>query len=303
MVVPSTVPASYGSSTTVPNPLTWLVGLTAGYFSNLNIVQVLNMILFPPVPASYTPPTLTLSIDDSSLRAVGFTFTPVLTLAYTKNDSGTASGYAFNRTTPSPAIAPLYSTISTANSATTSQNLYTTQPTTFTWTGTNSHISGDQKFDTYGNPTPIPPAVGAVNSMVSSPSSVSVQTIWPYFVGTVSQTFTNISASDVTTYGTAFLAQSSGNISVNFGTLATEKGFLAIPQSQGSQTTATYLSWIDSVNTNNKENIPGTLFNGSPFIVSNVSYNGLFHTYSVYFFTYSTATQGPWTIQTTALPS
>ena len=302
MVVPSNVPVSYGSSTTVPNPLTWLVGLTAGYFSNLNIVQVLNMILFPPVPASYTPPTLTLSINDSSLRAVGLTFTPVLTLTYTKNDSGTASGYTFDRTVPSPAITPLYSTISTSNSATTSQNLYTTQPTSFTWTGTNSHISGDQKFDTYGNPTPIPASVQANNNMVSSPSSVSVQTIWPYFYGKVNQTFTNITPAQIVA-GTEVLAQSSGNISVNFGTLATEKGFLAIPQSQGSQTTATYLSWIDSVNTNNKENIPGTLFNGSPFLVSNVPYNGLFHTYSVYFFTYSTATQGPWTIQITSLPS
>jgi hypothetical protein len=139
--------------------------------------------------------------------------------------------------------------------------------------------------------------------MLPSPTSVSVQTIWPYFVGKVSQTFTNITSSDIITYGTEVLAQSSGNISVNFQTSATEKGFLAIPQSQGSQTTATYLSWIDSVNTNNKENIPGTLFNGSPFLVSNVSYNGLFHTYSVYFFTYSTATQGPWTIQITSLPS
>jgi hypothetical protein len=188
------------------------------------------------------------------------------------------------------------------NSATTSQNLYTSQPTTFTWTGTNSHISGDQKFDTYGNPTPIPLSVQANNNMVSSPTSVSVQTIWPYFYGKVNQTFTNITPAQIIA-GTEVLAQSSGNISVNFGTLATEKGFLAIPQSQGSQTTATYLSWIDSVNTNNKENIPGTLFNGSPFLVSNVPYNGLFHTYSVYFFTYSTATQGPWTIQITSLPS
>ena len=67
----------------------------------------------------------------------------------------------------------------------------------------------------------------------------------------------------------------------------------------GNQTTVTYQSWIDTINTNNKENIPGSLFSGSPFTVNNVSYNGLTHDYDVYLFTYSTATQGPWTIRTT----
>ena len=304
MPVPTTVPASYGSSTTVPNPLTWLVGLTAGYFSNLNIVQVLNMVLFPPVPASYEGPTLGLSIliveGGGTLRAVGLTFTPVLTLIYDANESGTASGYTFNRTSPSPALPSLYTTVTTADTATTSQTLYTTEPTLFTWNGTNSHLGGEQKFDSYGNPTPIPASVQANDNMASSPPSVSVQTIWPYFYGKVNQTETTISAAQVIT-GTEVLAQSNANLTINFGTLATEKGFFAIPLSDGNQTTLTYQSWIDTINTNNKENIPGSLFSGSPFTVNNVSYNGLTHDYDVYLFTYPTATQGSWTIRTTPL--
>jgi hypothetical protein len=305
--VPANVPSAPNSTSTVANPLKWLVGLTAGYFSQLNLVQVLNMILFPPVPASYTSPSLSLSIDNGNLRAVGTTFSVLLTLSYTRASSGTASFYTFKRTLPtvSTLITLTNSSIST-NSFTTgtvSQTIYTSTPTLYTYTGTASHLGGVQLYDTYGNPTPIPSAVQQVDNMSPSPTTVSVRTIFPYYVGKVGQTTTTASfaASDVTTYGTPYVAQSNVALSnINFNTNNVEKGFLAIPTAAGDQTVVTYTAWVDNVVPSNNGYIPGgagSLFIGSPFNVSGVVVNGISHTYTIYLFDYPSSSLNSWTFE------
>jgi hypothetical protein len=301
------VPSAPGSTTVVANPLKWLVGLTAGYFSQFNLVQVLNMILFPPVPATYTSPSLSLSIDNGSLRAVGTTFNILLTLTYTRGSSGTASYYTFKRTVPtvSTLVTLTNSNVNTNSflNGTVSQTIYTTTPTLFTYTGTASHLGGIQLYDSYGNPTPIPTAVGAVDNMQPSPSSVSVRTIFPYYVGKVSQTTTTMSfaASDVTTYGTPTVGQSNVALSnINFNTNNVEKGFLAIPKAAGDQTVVTYTAWVDNVVPSNNGDIPGgagSLFTGSPFDVNGVVVNGISHNYTVYLFDYPSSSTNTWTFE------
>jgi len=294
------------------NPLKWLVGLSASYFSQLNIVQVLNMILFPPVPASYTAPTLTLSLIDSSTKLVGITFTNTITLTYVKNSSGTASGYTFNRT--SPTIINAFYTVAT-NSLVVATGLshFTTTPTTFIYSGTNSHVSGNQLYDTYGNPTPIPAAVGAVSSMIPTPPTVQVKSIFPIFYGKVTGSSKNINtmtAADIAagfmlfssgTYPNGVPTEASGSIQINFNTNSSEKGWFAVPVAAGSQTVQTYESWEDSSNSSNVGDIPGggdtSLFFQSPVLVTNVPVHPwLTHNYNLYMFYYNSSATVPFII-------
>ena len=105
---------------------------------------------------------------------------------------------------------------------------YTNTPTTFIYSGTNSHASGAQLFDNYGNPTPIPAAVGAVSSMTPTPTTVQVKSIFPIFYGKVlgsSKTINTMTAADVAagnmlfssgSYPNGVPTEASGTIQINF---------------------------------------------------------------------------------------
>jgi len=76
----------------MPNSVGGIVsGTTAGSLSSLNLVQIFNDILFPTVNPTYTIPIISLSSTVTSIREIGQTFSPVVTLAGTKNDAGAFS--------------------------------------------------------------------------------------------------------------------------------------------------------------------------------------------------------------------
>jgi hypothetical protein len=304
--VPSQVPNAPGSSTLVDNPLKWLVGLTAGYFSQLNIVQVLNMILFPPVPYQYDPPALSISANSSSFEEVGVTFSRVYTLTFDRDDAGTASSYTFNLNTD-----PQFSVVTTQLTSTTASYVYyTTVPSTFTINGTMSHEEGPIFNDNYGNPSLPNISAGVITS-----GNLTQRTIFPYFYGRVYKetgvpddlgsaiypfTYSDIFSpnlsnpdgfSSSSTRVVSTLANTQ-NISFNTNIGTTEgnyKGWLATPQTLGTLTTPTYTEYVEPGNELNSGVIPdsGGLF--SVFTLPNVDINGILHTYSVYLFNFGTS--------------
>ena len=174
--VSNKVPAFYGAQTVVDNPLVWLVGLTAGYFQNLNIVQVMNMILFPPVPASYTQPSLCISASSTNLEEVGITFTRTYTLNYTQGDAGANTRYDFISDFSGSNVS--FENFITTNSTqvSSSKSWSSTVPISFIIQGTNSHLAGTQKLDNYGNPSGQTISAGSLTS-----NQLTQCIVFPYF--------------------------------------------------------------------------------------------------------------------------
>ena len=310
LTVSNKVPAFYGAQTVVDNPLVWLVGLTASYFQNLNIVQVLNMILFPPVPYVYSSPSLSIS-GDNTLREVGITFSVEYQLNYTQGDAGLNSAYTFisnfsgsyasfeSFTTPNP------------SQKSTPKDWYTSIPKSFGICGTNSHLAGTQGKDSYGNFSGQAIPAGSLNT-----TAINQCTFFPFFYGracgvtpsNVNEQCANwnqwiISGSPSIGLCTNRSTIVAGDpVTLYFNTDDTQKGWVAFPQSLGSQKTPTYLEWQDTIQPINKNVLPGSpeyvnttkspaLFTQS--IVPNVNINGILHTYSLYLFNYGTEVTNP----------
>jgi hypothetical protein len=252
-------------------------------------------------------------MTNTTTKLVGVTFSNTLTLTYIKNSSGTASGYTFNRTSPT-SITPFFTIGTTSNTGATAFNNYTSTPTTFIYNGTASHLSGNQLYDNYGNATPIPAAVGAVNSMTPTPTSVQVKTIYPIFYGKVTgstKTINTMTAADIQagnmlfssgTYPTGTPTEATSGISINFNSSSSEKGWFAIPVAEGTQTVTTYTYWEDTTNSSNVGDIPGSgptsLFYESPVLVSNVQVHPwLTQDYYLYMFYYNSAATVAFSLQ------
>lgn len=294
---------------TTQHPLTWLSGLTAGYFRQKNIVEVLDMILFPAIPFPYTSPSLSIVVSSPTLtlyRQVNISsYTHDITLNYSPSNSpATASQYSFfcSKITNTSGI-PNYVLIGSAVNSTSNTQAKSTVsfpaqiPTWYSLFGTVSHISSTICLDSAGNPTPLPAANQAGIKSTTNPSSCNFCFIFPYFYGTVSSvetTVTNLqiqSSNDET-------ALSQNNLTVDFNTQnSSTKGFLAIPNSIGSQISVTYVKHEATNNSLNQGTIPGSLF-PAPFEVGDVSVNGILHTYSVYLFSKGSATDAPFKFTT-----
>jgi hypothetical protein len=298
--VPNLVPTGPNATTVTPNPLTWLVGLTAGYFSQFNIVQVLNMILFPPVPHQYDPPSLSIS-GDNTFEEVGITFTRIYTLTFDRDDAGTASSYTFNLNSD-----PQFSTVNTQlTSATASYQYYTAVPSTFTINGTMSHEAGPIINDNYGNPSP-----GSIPAGTLTSGNITQRTIFPYFYGRVYKATGNpdnlgpgetpFTQSDIfspvninpngNTQSTSnrIVSLLSNNQSIPFNTNVGVndgdfKGWLASPKSSGTQNEIIYTKYnlgILDIQLN-------ILF--STFTLPGLNINGIFATYTIYLFNYGSS--------------
>ena len=296
-LVPTNVPNSPGSSTLTANPLKWLVGLTAGYFGQKDLVQVLDMILFPTVPATYTQSSLVLNPPASATCKV--TASPVntnMTLTYTKNSAGTASGYTFLVDSSTVKV-----TTSNAAAESFSHGYTPSVPKSYVFGGTVSHLEGPIFKDSAGNDSlPNIPA----GSCTAATKTITY--IFPYYYGKVPVACTSLIGADVTNntyYDAEVCALPTSGISVNFNAGTNKKGYLAIPEGISGNALApsvTYTEWVDQ--NNQVEPIPDpinpTYLFDAPTPVYPVIVNGVSHTYSVYLFRYATITAGTWKFNT-----
>ena len=293
---------------TIGHPLTWLRGLTAGYFSQKNIVEVLDMILFPAVPFAYTAPFLQIS---SSLPLPSGTvlvninqYTSDLTLTYNDgNPNATASQYSWLCSVNGGSSYNLIGSVCDSSSLSVikpSINFPINSPIKYVVTGTVSHEASTICNDTAGNPTPLPLANQAGISVATNP--ISFCSIFPYYYGRVdcNTNSANFDAGSISTTNTAISCRVSScagnNLNIPapaFNTTQCQKGFLAVPQSLGHQNQVFFNKAVDqSSNITypiNNLHVPITnlvLFGGSSFSVPGVVVNGVSHTYSVYLFQY-----------------
>jgi hypothetical protein len=175
---------------------------------------------------------------------------------------------------------------STSNSQTKSGVSFpATVPILYSACGTVDHQAGTPQLDSSGNPTPGAPGAATVTSNICN-----MCIIFPYYYGKVDCSCTTITGPNITGLGTKVTCLASSGISVpspGFNTGNCEKGFLAAPQSLGSQFEVVFGN-STGLSTNTDYPIPGDLW-GSPFSVP-VTVNGISNTYSVYLFNYGSAT-------------
>lgn len=87
----------------------------ASDWKTYNMVQVLDLILFPTLNPTYSIPTLSLSSDIIGIKEIGSTISPNLTLQGTKNDAGFFTNLSFVRifnSSPNPLAS--FSSLATA---------------------------------------------------------------------------------------------------------------------------------------------------------------------------------------------
>jgi len=283
---------------TIGHPLTWLRGLTAGYFSQKNIVEVLDMILFPAIPFTYTAPTLTISNPfPNPLVLVNTTAicAPFLLTYGVGVTTTTASEYSWQCSVNSPSAFNIIGVCATS-SVSVLRPLASTcfpisTPTTYCMRGTVSHSSSTIGYDTAGNPTPIP---GSNLAGCKISNCVGFSSIFPYYFGTVSRFCETILPIDITK-GTRCTCQTANNLTVSFNSTAEEKGFLATPKPNtgtliGSQTVVTFGNWTDQTSCLS-EAIPTPLgLFQTISTVPGVTVCGISQTYSVYLFSQGSAT-------------
>ena len=293
------------------HPLSWLRGLTAGYFSQKNIVEVLDMILFPAVPFTYTAPSLSISsslpLPSGTILVNNASLTSNLTLTYNDGNplatDATASQYSwFCSVNGVPTYNLIGSVLDSTSTVVTksSVNFPINSPIKYSIIGTVSHQASTICNDTAGNPTPLPTSNQA--SIKITPTPIAFCSIFPYYYGRVdcNTCAANFDAGSISSANTAISCMvsscASNNLSIpapGFNTTQCQKGFLAVPQSLGHQQQVFFNNAVDqSTNTNypiNNLHVPITnlvLFGGSSFSVPGVVVNGISHTYSVYLFQY-----------------
>jgi hypothetical protein len=294
------VPSVRPDNTSASFSLSWLIGLTAGYFRQKNIVEVLDMILFPAIPFAYTTPTLSITTQFVSLVLVNTNpATSNLTLFYNPGNTlglpggATAIQYSWECSVNGGS----YNTIGVCATSSTSVlrpsvSFPISTPTTYQVRGTVSHQSSLIGNDSVGNPTPVPPLNQA--GVKTSGTCPSFSAIFPYYFGTVSRFCNSILPSDITK-GTRCTCQTANNLMVSFNSTAEEKGFLATPKPNtgiliGSQTVVTFGNWQDQVSLLS-EAIPTPLgLFQTISTVPGVTVCGISQTYSVYLFSQGSAT-------------
>lgn len=202
-------------------------GTTVSSLSSLNLVQIFNDLLFPTVNPTYTIPTITLSSTITSIREIGQTFSPVVTLAGTKNDAGpfsqliirksinggtastlTTSGIVVSSATP-VANQFGYTNFNNPNFSytvlTTDSGLIIPAPasggssSTVSYSGLGDYTAGLAKKNNKGFDDLRPPLVRNVNAPQApatnfAPTLQTITGYYPYFYGKAS---TQKSASDI----------------------------------------------------------------------------------------------------------
>lgn len=219
-------------------PVGGAVAQPASYWNTLNLVEVLDEILFPDLNPDYVVPTLTLSANISGIHEIGNAINQDLTAIGTEND---ASVYTLleilrganvivsvsNPTgTPTANIAPQYG-YDDPNNPNYQYTLnytdnYTVEPGITEWTAQGSYNGGLAKVDNKGNVDTRSPAVrstSAPQAAANITSSISTVTgIYPYFWGkTVSlPTATDIANAIAAGTENKVLADSDGTISIMY---------------------------------------------------------------------------------------
>lgn len=190
-------------------------GTTAQTWKTRTIVEVLDSILFPDVLPTYTPATLTLTLNQSGTFEVGQSLSVAATLTGTKNDAGPFGGERnFNRLRNN--VSDLSSTsgwdsngvvsgldlpsqFSHPNPNNPNQRAVAvwTHPITlsvgtYVWTGSaaQGHAAGQPKKNNKGVLDTRPAGSGinapqAAVTSLTSPNQPSISAIFPWFWGTV----------------------------------------------------------------------------------------------------------------------
>ena len=271
----------------------------------------MNMILFPPVPAIYASPQLSISGTTPTVE-VGLTFSRAdFELTYSQGDAGSNIQYSFAHDYGGSLV--VFETFTTTNSTqkATKFDYYSSEPISFIIQGTNSHLGGGQKFDSYGKASGNPIDAGTLTS-----TTLQQCTVFPYFYGKVPNSVDETNGNWVgwITGCTSFPAGPSyqrvreskvaGNpVQFSFNTTTLEKGWAALPFSAGKQSLLQYKTWYDTLQKDiNTEPLPGNpLWSNAPgstslftqSTVASVNINGILHTYTLYLFTYGTQQDNP----------
>jgi hypothetical protein len=273
------------------HPFTWMRGMTAGFLKEKSLVEILNIMLFPTIPAVYNQPTLSIVAISPTFRSVSNSSqNQTLTLNFNRQDAGTASGYTF-LLNPSSIINQQETNAASVNYPYT----FTAQvPTSFIFSGTVSYQAGVVKDDSEGNPDP--PAIAA--GTIASSNSTQICTIFPYIWGSVS-TDRSLSSfiSDPTLVNTCKqdcrVLVSNPPLTIPISSIAARKSYVAIPNNIGIQNgSKTFNFFCETTNDANNDEIPGSLWTYSTTIYP-VNICGVNHTYSVYLFNYESPISGP----------
>jgi hypothetical protein len=255
-------------------------GTAASVWAQKTISEILDAILFPDQPPTYTLPTITFDSTVEGYAEVGSSISPTLTLIATENDAGAFSAFRFYRG------AILLNTVTDATGIATADiqdqhgyadpnnpNLqYTVQYTDSTFTvaagNTNWTAQGDCAVglpkknnkgvtDTTaaGNTTGTPQAARTITS-----AQETVTGIYPYFYGKVTSG-SQITTANVASYilngtggSTKVLALATGTVTVTFAAEA-HYLWLAIPSTSGPKT-----RWYNTDNNTGVIGDDGSLF-------------------------------------------
>lgn len=176
-------------------------GTTAATLKAQTIVELIDSLLFPTVPPTYTAPTLSFSGNKSGNQEIGSAISQLLTQTLNKNDAGAYSLLIFKRngilintvssvtTTGITAIGtnnPNNPNYSYAGSYT--DNFTVTSGTT-SWTAEAAYTAGLPKYnnkgvvDTTSAATRLTTAPQASGTLTASSASASIIGIYPYFWG------------------------------------------------------------------------------------------------------------------------
>lgn len=210
----------------------------ASTWKTLNLVQVLNTILFPDIDPTYTIPTIALTGSVSGIREIGDTISQGLTVSAVKNDAGAYTALRAFRggTELANAIPPASSAAanipsqfgySDPNNPNFSYQLNYTDSVvvpagTTSWSGQGSYGNGLPKLNNKGSTDARTPAVRSINAPQASAnitsSTTTVTGIYPYFYGkSMSQpTATSIAAAIQAGSTSKVLASAADTVSVTY---------------------------------------------------------------------------------------
>jgi hypothetical protein len=280
---------------------------TVASLSSLNFVQIFNDILFPTQNPTYTIPVISLSSTVTSTREIGQTFSPVITLAGTKNDAGLFSqliikksingGTASTLTTSSIAITSAtaianqfgYTNPNNPNFSytvlTTDSGLVIPTPTsgnsssTVSYSGLGDYAAGLAKknnkgFDDVRTPLVRNTAAPQAASTNFAPTSRTITGYYPYFYGKAS---TQKSAADIVSIiqsGIGFekvMENAAGSLSMTFDATGEWPWFVTY------STYATKTTWFENALNNGSIGGVTDLF-AAPTTLSVVSSDGYWTT-------------------------
>ena len=255
-------------------------GTAASVWAQKTISEILDAILFPDQPPTYTIPTITFDSTVEGNAEIGSTISPVLTLTATENDAGAFSAFRFYRGASLLNTVTDATGIATANIADqhgytdpNNPNLqYTVQYTdsSFTvaagntnWTAQGDCAAGLPKKNNKGvtdttaagSTTSTPQAARTITSAADT-----VTGIYPYFYGKVTSG-SQITTANVANYilngtggSTKVLAPATGTVTVTFDAID-HYLWLAIPSGSGTK-----VRWYNTDNNTGLIGDAGSLF-------------------------------------------